>query len=48
MLHAYVKRFDVTGNLENFYKILGTKHDLSNKRFLLYFSFNSPTPFTII
>ena len=25
MLHAYVQRFDVTENLEKFYKILGTK-----------------------
>ena len=25
MLHACVQRFDVTGNLEKFYKILGTK-----------------------
>ena len=25
MLHACVQRFDVTGNLENFCKILGTK-----------------------
>ena len=29
MLHACVQRFDVTGNLEKFYKILGTKHHLS-------------------
>jgi hypothetical protein len=25
MVHACVQRFDVTGNLEKFYKILGTK-----------------------
>jgi hypothetical protein len=28
MLHACVQRFDVTGNLEKFYKILGTKQAL--------------------
>ena len=28
MLHACVQRFDVTKNLEKFYKILGTKHYL--------------------
>ena len=28
MLHAYVQRFDVTGNLEKFCKILGTKQTL--------------------
>ena len=29
MLHACVQRFDVTGNLEKFCKILGTKQALS-------------------
>ena len=28
MLHVCVQRFDVTKNLENFYKILGTKQAL--------------------
>ena len=28
MLHACVQRFDVTENIEKFYKILGTKHAL--------------------
>ena len=31
MLHACVQRFDVTGNLEKFCKILGTKQALSVK-----------------
>ena len=30
MLHACVQRFDVTENLENFCKILGTKHYLNS------------------
>ena len=29
MLHACVQRFDVTGNLEKFCKILGTQQALS-------------------
>ena len=29
MLHACVQRFDVTGNLEKFCKILGTKEALA-------------------
>ena len=29
MLHACVQRFDVTGNLEKFCKILGTKQALN-------------------
>jgi hypothetical protein len=29
MLHACVQKFDVTENLEKFYKILGTKQGLS-------------------
>ena len=29
MLHACVQRFDVTGNLEKFCKILGTKYALT-------------------
>ena len=29
MFHACVQRFDVTGNLEKFYKILGTKQTLN-------------------
>ena len=32
MLHACVQRFDVTGNLEKFCKILGTKHYLEMTR----------------
>ena len=31
MLHACVQRFDVTENLENFCKILGTKQALSKR-----------------
>ena len=31
MLHTCVQRFDVTGNLEKFCKILGTKQALSLK-----------------
>ena len=30
MLHACVQRFDVTGNLEKFYKILRTKQALNS------------------
>jgi predicted DNA-binding WGR domain protein len=38
MLHACVQRFDVTENLEKFYKILGTKQALYRKygRILAY------------
>ena len=31
MLYACIQRFDVTKNLEKFYKILGTKHAPSVK-----------------
>ena len=31
MLHTYVQRFDVMGNLENFCKILETKQALIRK-----------------
>ena len=32
MLHACVQRFDVTGNLEKFCKILGTKQALGPQK----------------
>ena len=31
MLHVCVQRFDVTGNLEKFYKTLGTKQALNTQ-----------------
>jgi hypothetical protein len=42
MLHVYVQKFDVTGNIEKFCKILKTKRALRKKTFeipkhILYF-----------